>query len=185
MADIPLGEAIMKCQIVRAIYIIVLVSAVVYVFYMISGCVAGNETTARLGTIEKNNVTISGQVEDLNLRTNNIEYQLTNNITAENIGQVLSKTQKGVLAIGDGGAIWVLGALIAVLGFFGYMVKVLLNRQALSRMLHDLTDCVYRSPNVVREKIRQEMKEKKTKEQMRKFVKAKGVHAKEGFFPNL
>ncbi len=172
----------MKYQIIKAIYIIVLVSAIVY---MVSGCVAGNETMARLGTIEKNNVTISGQVKDLNLRTNNIEQQLTNNITAENIGQVLSKTQKGVLAVGDGGAIWVLGALVAVLGFFGYMIKVLLGRRNLSRMLHDLTDCVYRSPSTVREQILKEMKEKKTKPQMKKFVETKKVHARKGFFPNL
>ncbi len=175
----------MKYQIVKAIYIIVLVSAIVYSFFMLSGCVAGNETMARLGTIEKNNVTISGQVEDLNLRTNNIEDQLTNNITAENIGQVLSKTQKGVLAVGDGGAIWVLGALVAVLGFFGYMIKVLLGRRNLSKMLHDLTDCVYRSPSTVRERILKEMKEKKTKPQMKKFVETKKIHAREGFFPNL
>ena len=156
----------MKNQIVEWLYITVIVSAIVYTFYMVSGCVAGNETMARLGTIEKNNVTISGQVEDLNLRTNNIEDQLTNNITAENIGQVISKTQKGVLAVGDGGAIWVLGALVAVLAFFGYMIKVLLSRRNLSRMLHDLTDCVYRSPNYVRRRIRQEMREMKTKNQM-------------------
>ncbi len=172
----------MKYQIVKAIYIIVLVSAIVY---MVSGCVAGNKTIARLGTIEKNNVTISGQIEDLNLRTNNIENQLTNNITAENIGQVLSKTQKAVLAVGDGGAIWVLGALVAVLGFFGYMIKVLLSRRNLNRMLSDLTDCVYRSPSTVREKILKEMKEKKTKPQMKKFVETKKVHARKGFFPNL
>jgi outer membrane murein-binding lipoprotein Lpp len=172
----------MKNQIIKAIYTTVLVSAVVYSFYMISGCVAGNETMARLGTIEKNNVTISGQVEDLNLRTNNIEQQLTNNITADNIGQVLSKNQKGVFAIGDGGAIWVLGALVAVLAFFGYMIKLLLSRRNLGRMLHDLTDSVYRSPKEVRERIRMEMREKKTKEQMKKFVETKGVHAKKGLF---
>lgn len=175
----------MKSQIVKWLYMTVVISAIVYVFYMVSGCVAGNETMARLGTIEKNNVTISGQVEDLNLRTNNIEDQLTNNITAENIGQVLSKTQKGVLAVGDGGAIWVLGALVAVLAFFGYMIKVLLSRRNLDRMLHDLTDCVYRSPNHVRKRIRTEMKQKKTKKEMSKFVEMKKVHARKGFFENI
>lgn len=169
----------------RLYIIILLLIAVIYTFFMLTSCVAGNETVARLGTIEKNNVIISGQVEDLNLRTNNIEDQLTNNITAENIGQVLSKTQKGVLAIGDGGAVWVLGALVAVLAFFGYMAKVLLSRRNLSRMLHDLTDCVYRSPSTVRERILKEMKEKKTKPQIKIFVETRKIHAREGFFPNL
>ncbi len=175
----------MKYQIVKAIYIIVLVSAVVYSFYMVSGCIAGNETMARLGTIEKNNVTISGQVDDLNLRTNNIEDQLTNNITAENIGQVLTKTQKGVLAIGDGGAIWVLGALVAVLGFFGYMIKMLLHRRSLNRMLGDLTDCVHHSPTEVREHICSSMKQKITKDQMSEFVTQRKNHARKGFFDGI
>ncbi len=175
----------MKHRIVECLYILAIITAIVYVFFMLSGCIAGNKTMARLGTIEKNNVTISGQVEDLNLRTNNIENQLTNNITAENIGQVISKTQKGILAVGDGGAIWVLGALVAVLGFFGYMIKVLLGRRNLGRMLHDLTDCVYRSPNYVRKRILKEMKEKKTKKEMSKFVEMKKVHAKKGLFENI
>ena len=175
----------MKYQIVKGIYITVLVSAIIYIFYMVSGCVAGNETMARLGTIEKNNVTISGQVEDLNLRTNNIEDQLTNNITAENIGQVISKTQKGVLAVGDGGAIWVLGALVAVLWFFGYMIKLLFNRRDLNRMLGDLTDCVHHSPTEVRKYICSSMKQKTTKDQMSEFVTQRKNHARKGFFDGL
>lgn len=131
-----------------------------------TGCVAGNETATRLGTIEKNNVTISGQVEDLNLKTNNIE-------------------QQGIFAIGGGGAIWILGAFIAMLGFFSYMIRLLLHRRNLNKMLGDLTDCVYRSPNYIRKRIRQEMKEMKTKNQMKQFVETRKNHARKGFFENI
>ncbi len=176
----------MKYQIVKGIYITILVSAIIYIFYMVSGCVAGNETMARLGTIEKNNVTISGQVEDLNLRTNNIEDQLTNNITAENIGQVLSKTQKGILAVGDGGAIWVLGALVAVLGFFGYMIKLLADRKRLFQVAHAISSSVRECAKDTRAEVLSKISiysHKKTL--VSKFINKNGLHAdKENKYAN-
>ncbi len=176
----------MKNQIFTWLYITVVTSAIIYTFLMVIGCVAGNETMARLGTIEKNNVTISGQVEDLNLRTNNIEQQLTNNITAENIGQVLSKTQKGVLAVGDGGAVWVLGALVAVLAFFGYMVKLLVDRKRLFQVAHAISSSVRECSKGTRTEILSKVSIYSHKKALvSKFINKNGLHAdKENKYAN-
>ncbi len=176
----------MKNQIFTWLYITVVTSAIIYTFYMVSGCVAGNETMARLGTIEKNNVTISGQVDDLNLRTTNIEEQLVNNITAENIGQVISKNQKGVFAIGDGGAVWVLGALVAVLGFFGYMVKLLIDRKRLFQVAHAISSSVRECSKGTRTEILRQVGIKSHQRALvSKFVNKNGLHAdKENKYAN-
>lgn len=153
------------------LYIMILLSmAVIYTSFILMSCVADNETMARLGTIEKNNITISGQVEDLN----NIEDQ----ITAENIGQVLSKTQKGVFAVGDGGAVWVLGALVAMLVFFGYMVKLLMDRKRLFSIAYMISYSVQECSKSARYEVLSTVKSHPYQRALIKsFINKNGLHA--------
>lgn len=141
------------------------------------GCVSGNE----LGVIkhELSNKAdldiVNSQIGSLTQRTEQTEQKTE--INAENIGKVLSQTQKGLLNLQSNGGGFAVASLGLVLIFLGVIIRMFMKGRRFRQMLYDITNSVHDATPETRIEIKKHMKHKKTKKEVREFCELHGNRA--------
>ena len=167
------------CRAILAIILTYAVMAATLILLGLSspGCVSGNE----LGTIKRELQNkadldiVDSQIGILTQRTEQIEQK--SEINAEQIGKVLSQTQKGLLNLQSNGGGWAVASLGLVLIFFVIMIKMFLKSRRLHSMLYDVTNSVFEASTEAQTEIKKNMKRKNNMEQVREFCQLHGHRA--------